>query len=65
MPLMIATSEIEYPPGKIWQPGESFPVEEGHTQLLIVLGRAKLAEQQEVVAAAPPRGRGRAPPRTS
>lgn len=59
MPEMIATSEIEYPPGKVWKPGDRFQVEDAHTKLLQTLGRAKFPEH--VVAAAPAPRRGRPP----
>ena len=63
MPQMVATSEIEYPPGKFWKPGDRFEVEEAHTKLLETLGRAKLPDA-EVAApeiAPPRRGPGRPP----
>ncbi|HSW83561.1 MAG TPA: hypothetical protein VLH12_08805 [Usitatibacter sp.] len=55
---MIATSEIEYPPGKCWKPGDTFAVEDDHVQLLQTLGRAKLPESK-IPAETPRRGPGR------
>lgn len=52
---MIATSEIEYPPGKSWKPGDSFEVEEAHVALLEINGRAKLPDTKSE----PPVSRGR------
>lgn len=49
---MIATSEIEYPPGKLWKPGDLFEVEEAHAKLLETLGRAKLPEGDDATASA-------------
>jgi hypothetical protein len=61
MPEMIATSEIEYPPGKFWKPGDRFEVEEPHVLLLQKLGRAQLEADQQQVEEAAPRGRARTP----
>jgi hypothetical protein len=64
MPQMIATSEIEYPPGRSWKPGDLFEVEDAHAKLLEKLGRAKFPEAETVVAdaeIAPRRGAGRQP----
>lgn len=48
MPEMIATSEIEYPPGKKWMPGDRFPVEDAHVEILRIAGRAKLPDDPQV-----------------
>lgn len=66
---MIATSEIEYPPGQCWKPGDLFTVEDAHVLLLEINGRARLAGASEsptpqLQQAAPietPRSRGRPP----
>lgn len=60
MPEMIATSEIEYPPGKMWKPGDRFEVEDAHVALLKINGRAKLPEEDSSEELAP-RKRGRPP----
>lgn len=49
---MIATSDIEYPPGKSWKPGDAFEVEEEHVHLLKTIGRAKLPDAPQNEAAA-------------
>lgn len=41
MVAMIATSELEYPPGNVLKPGDPFEAEDGHDKLLATLGRAK------------------------
>jgi hypothetical protein len=66
MPEMIATSEIEYPPGKRWKPGDRFQVEEAHAKLLAMVGRAKFPEAEEMPPKQEPlpvllRKRGRPP----
>jgi hypothetical protein len=70
MPQMIATSEIEYPPGKHWKPGDHFEVEDAHAKLLEKLGRAKFPDERPIGDAAvtpqlaeiaPRRGPGRPP----
>lgn len=65
MPEMIATSEIEYPPGMQRKPGDRFAVEEDHVLLLQTLKRAELPDTESMVSApvAEPqrRPRGRPP----
>jgi len=56
MPKMIATSNIEYPPGSCFEPGDSFEVEDAHVNLLTITGRAKLPDESTPDEAPPIEG---------
>lgn len=47
---MIATSDLEYPPGRYLKPGDPFEAEDGHDKLFTNLGRARLTTDKDRVS---------------